>query len=351
MIKKAIRVPHKVLETFITDIFIAAGVDESDALIVAKHLVLANLRGVDSHGVSRTDIYTRRLDRGIVNKVDGSFIEKETSASALIDGENSLGIVLATKGIKLAVDKAKQSGIGIVGIKNSNHCGMLADYTSYAAKNDCVCIAVTNAPANMAPWGGKERFFGTNPFSYGIPAGRHQNIVFDMATSKVARGKILLAQKDNQNIPIGWAITKEGKPTQNPSEAIDGLVLPVGGPKGYGLTFLVESLSAIFTGAAFGPHIGDLYRDLSKTQNVGQFFLVFRADLLQTLDQFKNRIDEMIDKIREVPLIEGVEKIYLPGEIETEKQFEREVNGIPLSKEVVDELSLVARRYGVKTIF
>lgn len=336
------------LEKCVYEIFQAAGLNEEQASIVARHLVLANLRGIDSHGVSRVDIYTKRIDLGIMKRKTEINIVKETPSSVLLDGGSGVGIVLATKGIQIAVEKAKTTGIAIVGIKNSSHCGMLSDYTAYAAQNDCIALAVTNAPSSMSPWGGKKAYFGTNPLSYGIPSGKEIDIIFDMATSVVARGKITLARKNNQEIPIGWAISKEGYPTTDPIEAEKGLVLPIGGPKGYGLTFLIEVLSGLLTGAAFGPYIGSLYKDLNNNQNVGQFFLVMRADLFEELDVFKNRMDQMIKEIRNIPLAEGYERIYLPGEIEFERSKELAVKGISLSDSVLSELESVVDRYGLK---
>lgn len=348
MSDKLERIGKQNLEVFVEEIFFNAGLDHRQAKEIARHLVFANLRGVDSHGVNRVEIYTRRMDQGLVTKVFDPAISHETPVSALIDAKNGSGIPVSSYGMDLAIEKAKQSGIGIVGIKNSNHCGMLADYVSKAVREGCVALATTNAPANMAPWGGRERFFGTNPISYGVPAGEEDNIVFDMATSKVARGKIILAQKNKQEIPIGWALSPEGHPTTEPTEALDGVVLPVGDHKGYGIAFLVETLSALFTGAAFGPYIGDLYKDFEKSQNVGQFFLVMRADLFQPFDLFTQRMDQMIREIRTVPLMEGVDRIYLPGEIENETFKERVQNGIPISKEVIAELMSVAGKYNVK---
>lgn len=352
MAENDVRVAKADLEHFVCKLFQGAGMDEEQSSIVARHLVLANLRGVDSHGVSRVEIYTRRLDLGIDSKSAKAKIVKESASSALIDGGAGLGIIMATEGMKLAVRKAQETGLAVVGIKNSGHCGMLADYTLYAARHNCLAIATTNAPANMAPWGGKKAFFGTNPFSYGVPAGKEKDIVFDMATSVVARGKITLARKNNQPIPLGWAISKEGKPTTDPGEALDGgLVLPVGGPKGYGLAFLVDVLSGLLTGAAFGPYIGSLYKDLDRNQNVGQFFFVMRADLFEPLTEFKNRIDQMIREIRQIPLAEGFERIYLPGEIEYEIALEREQNGIPLTPKIIRELETVGNRYGIPSPF
>jgi LDH2 family malate/lactate/ureidoglycolate dehydrogenase len=346
---RVMRVQKEPLEAFVAAVFKKAGLDETQSKQIARHLVLANLRGVDSHGVSRVDIYTRRLDEGLTSKTLNPVIERETPVSALIHANNSSGIPVATFGAKLAIEKAKTSGVGIVGIHDSNHCGMLADYVDMAVEEDLIALATTNAPANMAPWGGREKFFGTNPFAYGLPGGK-QNIVFDMATSVAAKGKIVLAQKNNQKIPIGWALSAEGKPTEDPNEALKGVLLPFGVHKGYGITFLVESLSALFTGSAFGPHIGDLYTDFSKPQNVGQFFLFMRADLFQDIDVFKNRMDQMISEIRELPLMEGVDKIYLPGEVEFKNKEDREQNGIPLTKEIIEELNRVATRYNVEQL-
>ncbi|PZE21687.1 Ldh family oxidoreductase [Paenibacillus xerothermodurans] len=345
MSTNVVRVQKEQLQDFVYRIFISSGLDENQSHVIARHLVLANLRGVDSHGVSRVAIYTKRLDLDLTNKQCDLLTVRESAASALLDARNCSGIAAATKGIELAVRKAKESGIGVVGIYHSNHCGMLADYTMYAAANDCIALAMTNARANMAPWGGRERFFGTNPISYGIPAGEETDIVFDMATSVVARGKIINAQKNQQSIPVGWAITKEGKPTSDATEALEGLVLPVGGHKGSGIAMLVDILSGLFTGARYGPHISDLYNNFEEHQNVGQFFMVMRADLFQPLEQFKARVDGMIREIRQVPLVEGVEKIYLPGEMEQEVMAERLRDGVPLSAQVYDELAQVSRRY------
>jgi LDH2 family malate/lactate/ureidoglycolate dehydrogenase len=344
-----IRVDKDELQSLVAKLFHATGLDEAQASTIARHLVLANLRGVDSHGVSRVEIYIRRYEMGLMSKALNYRIIRESAASALIDGGNSSGIVLSTRAIELAVSKAKSAGIGIVGINHSNHCGMLADYTMYAAQHDCIALAVTNAPANMAPWGGKERFFGTNPFSYAFPCEEEKDVVLDMATSVVARGKMIVAQKNKQSIPLGWAITKDGEPTTDPQEALEGLVLPVGGYKGYGIALFVEALSGLFTGAFFGPHLADLYKDLNRPQNIGQCFIVMRADLFQPLDEFKLRMDQMVREIRQIPKVDGVERIYLPGEIEEEKHRDRAIGGIPLSPEILHELSTVAVRYGISS--
>ncbi|QQK81718.1 Ldh family oxidoreductase [Salicibibacter cibi] len=166
-----VSMPKEELKQLVQNIFQAEGMESDDAHTIAKHLTLANLRGIDSHGVSRVKNYTERLRSGLFSKGTNFTIHKEYPSSCLIDGNNSMGILLATEGIKIAVEKAKDTGVGIVSINHSNHCGMLADYVKYAADNDCIALATTNAPSSMAPWGGTESFFGTNPFAYGIPSG------------------------------------------------------------------------------------------------------------------------------------------------------------------------------------
>ncbi|MCM3088620.1 Ldh family oxidoreductase [Bhargavaea ginsengi] len=342
-----LRVPKDRLSEFVKNVFLAAGLDEKDSGIISRHLVLASLRGIDSHGVSRTGIYTKRISLGLTNKTFEPEIERETPSSALINGKTASGILNATEAIRLAVEKAKVTGIAVVGVKNSNHCGMLADYTMYAAEQGCIALATTAAPPNMAPWGGKERFFGTNPFAYGIPAGDGKDIIFDMATSVVARGKIILAEKNHQKIPLGWAISADGEPTTDPTEALDGLVLPVGGPKGYGIALMVDLLSSLFTGASFGPHITDLYKDFDHKQNVGHTFIVMRADLFRPQEEFEAEVQKLIREVKNIERMPGVEEIYLPGEIEANRAKEREENGIPLSKDVIEELESIGKEYGV----
>ncbi|MFD1848810.1 Ldh family oxidoreductase [Oceanobacillus bengalensis] len=341
------QVKREILTDWVKDIFCGMGMGENQAATISNHLVLANLRGVDSHGVSKVDIYSKRLEKKIVNMDLTYSIEKETPVSALIDGQNSMGIPLATKGMELATRKAVKSGVGIVGVKHSNHGGMLAAYTSYAAANDCIALATTNAAPSMAPWGGKEKFFGTNPISYGIPTGEEMNIVFDMATTIVAKGKIVLAEMENRKIPLGWAITKDGKDTTDPKEALEGMILPSGGPKGYGITFFVEVLSSLFTGATYGPHISNLFHDFENKQDVGQFFFVMRADLFEDLHVFKNRMDKLVEEIRNVDKMENVSRIYLPGEIEWELSKKRELEGIPVSDEVIGQLKDISIKYQV----
>lgn len=336
-------VHHENLKSYVKDIFTKVGLAESDAQLIASHLVAANLRGVDSHGVSRVPIYVQRIESGLVNRENDVKIIKESDNSALIDGNNSQGILIAQQAIEMGVKKAKTSGVAIIGVQNSNHCGMLAYYSKYAIQNDCIALITSNASPSMPPWGGRERYFGTNPFCYGIPTGNEIDIIFDMATSVVARGKIRLAAKYNQTIPVGWAINEEGKQTTDPLEALSGLVLPFGGPKGYGLVFFIDVISAILTGANSGPNVGSIVEP--KKQGLGHYFLVMRADLFQPLDAFKSRMDQTIRKIRSVNKMDGVDRIFLPGEIECELEQERLQSGVPIAHQLFNELLEIGMQY------
>ncbi|GAA3730486.1 Ldh family oxidoreductase [Spinactinospora alkalitolerans] len=336
------------LEELVRRIFVAAGLSEQDARAVAGHLVLADLRGVDSHGVSRTAIYVTRLRQGLVNPRPRHRTLTETPVSALLDADNGSGIVAAEQAMRAAVGKAAETGIGMASVRNSNHCGMLAHYTGMAAREGLIGFATTSAPPAMAPWGAKEAFFGTNPLSYAVPtpAGR-PDIVFDMATSHVAKGKIILAGKNGERIPLGWALDSEGRPTHDPASALRGTMLPLGGAKGSGLALLVDVLSSLLSGAHHGPHIPPLYDNPDRAQGIGHFFLALRPGVFVPPEEFTARVAGLADELKALPAAEGHDRVYLPGEPEAEREALRREHGIPLSAEVRAELREVASGLGV----
>ncbi|GAB3466332.1 Ldh family oxidoreductase [Streptomonospora sediminis] len=336
------------LRELVAAIFTAADLSESDAAAIADHLVEADLRGVDSHGVSRTAIYVHRLRLGLVATRPESRILTETPASALLDAGNGPGIVAADRAMRTASAKAAETGVGMVSVRNSNHCGMLAHYTGQAAREGLVALATTSAPAAMAPWGAKAPYFGTNPISYAVPTpGGRPDIVFDMATSHVAKGKIILAGKNGQQIPLGWAQDAQGRPTTDPATALEGTVLPLGGAKGSGLALLVEVLSALLSGANHGPHIPPLYDNDETPQGLGHFFLAMSPKVFLPEAEFTDRVGRLAAEMAALPAAEGFERVYLPGEPESERAAHRRANGIPLSAQVRAELRATAGELGV----
>jgi LDH2 family malate/lactate/ureidoglycolate dehydrogenase len=335
------------LRAFCEEVFLSCGMAQEDASIVADSLVQANLRGVDSHGVARVGIYVKRLKMGLVNPHPNVEVVRESAGTLLVDGDNGMGQVVGVRALELGLDRAKESGGVSVGVRRSNHYGAGAYYVQRAVARDMVAFAYSNAPPTMAPWGGVDPYVGTNPYAVGVPAGEHRPIILDMATSIVARGKIILAAERDEPIPEGWAVDKQGNPTTDAREALEGSVLPFGGPKGYAISLMIDIMAGALTGAGCGPRINSLYDDFDEPQNVGAFFQLIDIGHFAEPATFKARIDRMSEEIKSSRRAAGTEEIFLPGEIEFRTEQERMVSGIPVGTETVTELREVGRTCGV----
>jgi LDH2 family malate/lactate/ureidoglycolate dehydrogenase len=318
-----------------------------DAELIAESLVRANLRGVDSHGVARMAIYIDRLNRKLVNPRPQITILRETPAIALVDGDNGNGQVVAKMAMELAMTKAKEYGVSLVGIRNSTHFGAAAFFSMMALEKDMIGVTLANSYATVAPWGSKNPYFGTNPLSVAVPAGRELPVVLDMATSVAAWGKIILAAQKREPIPIGWAIDSDGEVTTNAAKALQGALIPFGGPKGSGISLIIDVLVGILTGASYGPYVGDLYKNLEHPQNVGQMMGAVNISRFRDINGFKNRMDKMIREIKSLPCAKGVNEILLPGELEIRNQRRREKEGIPLPPTTISELRKLSLEYEV----
>lgn len=336
------------LEQFCSNVFIKAGVDKEKADIVAQSLVQADLRGVDSHGVVRTAIYVERIEKNMLNPAAEIEIESESNTTVLINGHNNFGAVVGTKALDIALDKAKQQGAAIVGVKGSNHFGTGAYYALKALEKNMILLVMSNASQTMPPTGGIRPFIGTNPLAVGVPAGKELPFILDMATSVVARGKIIVAAQKGEEIPLGWALDKEGMPTTDAEAALEGSVLPLGGPKGYGISMFIDILSGVLTGAGFGKYVNNMYENWNDQQNVGHFFVAIDINRFIPIDIFKERMDLYIRDIKAEPKAAGVEEIYIPGEIEHRRSIERMNNGVILPIKVVEKLTEIGKNYGVE---
>ena len=335
------------LRAFCEEVFLSSGMSREDASIVADSLVQANLRGVDSHGVARVGIYVKRLEMGLVNPRPDVGVVRESAGTLLVDGDNGMGQVVGVRALDLGLDKAKESGGVSVGVRRSNHYGAGAYYVQRAVARDTIAFAYSNAPPTMAPWGGVDPYVGTNPYTFGAPAGEHQPIILDMATSIVAGGKIILAAERGEPIPEGWAVDKQGNPTTDAREALEGSVLPFGGPKGYAISLMIDIMAGALTGAGFGPRINSLYDNFDEPQNVGAFFQLVDIGHFTDPATFKARVDRMIEEIKSSRKAQGTEELFLPGEIEHRTEEERERSGIPVGAETVAQLREVGRSCGV----
>src|SRR5918998_2573073 len=247
-------------KAFTQALLTAHGLPDDDAEIVAECLVKADLRGVDTHGIMRLPGYLDRLRRGLINARPHLEAKRVTPVAALIDGQDGFGFVVATRAMSAAIAVAAAYGIGIVAVRRSTHFGMAAQYVLQAIEAGYLSLVFTNASPSMPPWGGREALLGTSPFAAGAPGGREAPFVLDMSPAVAARGKIRRAERRGERIPEGYALDAEGRPTTDPVKALQGVVLPIGGPKGSGIAMLMDIFGGVISGASFGGDVGDQYK-------------------------------------------------------------------------------------------
>ncbi len=301
---------------------------------------------MNSHGMMRLPTYAQRIRAGSVAANTVISVVHEASATLLIDANNGSGIVAGEHAMRRAIDKARDAGAGVVTVKRSNHCGMLAFFTLMAVHHDMIGMAGSNANAAVTPWGAAAPFMGTNPLSIGVPSGQELPVILDMATSTVARGKVVLAAKQGKPIPADWVITADGRPATDPADALAGYLLPLGGPKGSGIGLFLEFLCGVLTGSAVGPESAAFFTDIAQPQNVGHFFMAIDVNKFLPVEQFVTRVDAIIRQVHSLPRARGVEHIYLPGEPEFETERQRRREYIPLLPEVHQELAALADEIG-----
>ncbi|QQK75362.1 Ldh family oxidoreductase [Salicibibacter cibarius] len=330
-----------------TLLFESEGMKKEDANTIAKDLVAANLRGLDSHGVSRIPMYLKRIRKGVVNPNPDIKVENITSAVSKINGDAGMGFLAGHRAMTEAMDLARESGIGLVGIYNSTHYGMAALYVMEAMKEGFISMAYTNSSPAIPPWGGRTAYLGANPFAAAVPSGNESSYVLDMAMTVIARGKIRLAATNDEPIAEGLALNKDGAPTTDANEAFEGVCLPFGEAKGSALAMLVELLSGVLTGANYGGDVKSLYFDHSEPQNAGHLFIAIRPDLFMAKTEFDNRMDEFVKRTKSLPRAEGFDEILIPGEPEERKAQERLRTGIPISENVVADLRREIKTSGI----
>lgn len=331
------------LEDFVASALVTLGLPEGDARTCAARMVEADLRGVDTHGVFRLPHYSRRIRAGGFNVTPHVRAVRENAVTALVDGDNAMGHVVMTFATALAIRKATESGLAWVGVRNSNHAGPAAVYSTMPLAHDMIGMYMTVANANhMAPWGGVELILGTNPISVAIPAGEEPPIALDIATTVSSYGKIKLAAQKGEPIPVGWMVDRKGQPLTDPRRSGEGILLPIGGYKGYGLNVAIGMLAGVLNGASFGRNVVDFNADLVTPNNGGHMILAMRVDNFQEVSGFKREMDRVIREIRESRRMEGVDRIWLPGEMEFERSRERRKHGVPVAASTVQELRRLA---------
>jgi uncharacterized oxidoreductase len=341
-------IPSEKLKSMATELLSAAGATREEAATVAAGCVLANLTGHDSHGVIQVPIYIDRVAKGHIVPNAPVTIVKETPTTTVIDGNWGFGFVVAEKATKITIEKAKKSNVAAATILRQSHVGRVGAYPILAAQEGLIAIMTADSgrsPKAVAPFGGREARLGTNPLCIAMPSNLPGPFVLDMATSGVAVGKIKLAQAKGTKIPEGWLVDKEGKPTTDPF-AYDngGVLLPLGGEeghKGYGLSSMVEILSALLPGLGFGV-------DPTGRHNDGCFLAMFNVEAFRPLETFKKEVTDFANYLKSTPPAQGFTEVLYPGEVEYRREQDRLKNGIDVDAKTWAQFEALAKKFGVE---
>jgi LDH2 family malate/lactate/ureidoglycolate dehydrogenase len=351
------------LKDFCTRVFEKLGVPHDDAEVTSDVLVLANLRGIDSHGVARLKRYVDGLREGVMLARPKIEVLRETPTTALIDGGAGLGQPVGVQGMQLAVQKAKEMGVGFVAVRNSNHYGIAGYYALMALEHGMIGISSTNADVLVVPTFSRDALLGTNPIAVAVPAGQERAFVLDMATSTVPRGKLEVYDRLDKLIPLGWATDERGIPTNDAHRVLEnfktragGGLLPLGGAgeefgghKGYGLALLVDILCGVLPLAGYANTIyPKTLEGKPLPANVGHFLGAMRIDAFRPVDEFKATMDDIIHRLKDSAKAEGQDRIYIHGEKEFEMEEHRRKNGIPLDPKTVATMKQIAQELGME---
>jgi LDH2 family malate/lactate/ureidoglycolate dehydrogenase len=337
--------PDRLVE-FVATALKAVGVSEVHAAVTADRLIEADLRGRSGHGIIRLPSYIKRIQSGAINLDPSITVRHETPTSALVDGDNGLGQVVMTRATELAIDKAKVSGLAMVGTVHSNHAGAAGVYTAMALRHDLASMYFAVANANgLAPWGGRERLLGTNPIAASFPAGEEIPFQLDIATTVASHGSIRVKEQAGEPMPEGWVIDADGNPITDPRLVDDGFLVPIGGYKGSGLNIMIGVLAGVMTGAAFGRRVVNFRSDATTPTNTGQSILVFRPDLFMPMNDYKHEMDRQLREFRASESMTA-EPVRLPGERATELEIEQRRSGILVPSSLITDLNTLAEKLG-----
>ena len=322
------------------------GAAEAEAALTAEGLVRADLRGIPSHGVNFLMKIIDRVENGVLNLPTNVTLISRSGSTAHFDGGNGLGQPAAHRAMETSIEMARQNGVGLSLIRNTNHIGLLALYTLLAAREGMIGVCMCNAAVSMAPTGGAEALMGTNPLSLAVPCGDDAPILVDMSTSIVARGKIRRALSMEKAIPEGWALDENGCSTTDPGAAMQGSLLPIAGPKGYALALFIDLIAGMLSGSKYGKEILTFHKPLGPT-GVGVMALAVDISRFMPLDHFKQLAVSHAETIRNSRKAQNVERIYLPGEIEFEKEKASREYGVEIDPHVARELNQLIDKFGI----
>ena len=327
---------QKKIKSTLINIFKKHGLSENHAKICSEALINAELVGAPSHGLSRLMMYCKRIQKKLINPKPKIKIKKISQSISFINADNSIGFVAADIGIKQAIKNAKKTGIGLVGIKKSGHYGLSGYYAEQAVKKNLLVFCFTNAPPAIAAYGARKSVFGTNPICFGSPTGSKIPFILDSSVSVINRGKIRRAAKLGLKIPFDVALDKNGKPTNDPKKAIEGVQLPIAGFRGSGLAWMVDILSGVFTGGNHSGKVRDPFDDFSGPQEIGHLFITIKPNLF--VGNYNKRIKENIKRIKKLPKIKGTKEIFYPGQNKFKRYKTNLKKGIAIPKNILEDI-------------
>ena len=327
---------QKKIKSTLINIFKKHGLNENHAKICSEALINAELVGAPSHGLSRLMMYCKRIQKKLINPKPKIKVKKISQSISFINADNSIGFVAADIGIKQAIKNAKKTGIGLVGIKKSGHYGLSGYYAEQAVKKNLLVFCFTNAPPAIAAYGARKSVFGTNPICFGSPTGSKIPFILDSSVSVINRGKIRRAAKLGLKIPFDVALDKNGKPTNDPKKAIEGVQLPIAGFRGSGLAWMVDILSGVFTGGNHSGKVRDPFDDFSGPQEIGHLFITIKPNLF--VGNYNKRIKENIKRIKKLPKIKGTKEIFYPGQNKFKRYKTNLKKGIEIPKNILEDI-------------
>jgi len=331
------------LRRFMAYAFTAVGIAPEDATRIAALMARADESGADGHGIFRLPQYIRRIKAGAVNVKPNIRLERETAATALVDGDNGMGHLVMSLATETAIEKAKTAGVAWVGARMSNHAGPASLYAAMPIEHGLIGLYMAVGNANhLPPWGGIDMLLSTNPIAIGVPAHEEQAVVLDMATTVAAYGKVKTKAQRGEMMPEGWMIDREGKPLTDPKRSDEGFLLPIGGYKGYGLALMFGLLAGTLNGAAMGKEVIDFNADDTSVTNTGHCIVVVDPKAFGDPDQFRRNVDTVVRDLRASKRLPGVERIWLPGEQSALKRAERGRQGVPVPPALQASLAKLA---------
>ncbi len=354
-------VNNEKLLQFTENVFKTFGITDKDAHVCADNLVAADMRGIPSHGVARLKRYVDGMKSGLIFPQNKPNIVKETPSTATVDGNGGLGQVVGYFATQLAIEKGKKSGVGIVTVRNSNHFGIAGYYSQMILNEGMMGMSLTNSAPLVVPTFGKEMIEGTNPISLTAPTKRNRPFFLDMATSVVPRGKLEVYDREGKSLPEGWAVDQSGKVTTDAGKVLKNMLARVGGGiltlggegelysgyKGYGMSVLVDILTGVLSGGAYANLVYAKKEGQVVPPNVCHFFMALKIENFVDLDVFKEKMDDLIDRLKNSAKAEGQNRIYIHGEKEYERYEKHKKEGVPLQEKVYEILKEIGQERDV----